>query len=124
MTNFQKAIGFVIAGVVVGMLLSSALTSRGVVGGTYSSVNKYFYDGINVGTNSQFTVGSTGAVTSTGDATIGGGTLNVTTSNSATSTIVAGCWEFYATSTATALRFLASTTPRAMVYEYGACPRL
>lgn len=121
MTNIQKAIGFVIAGVVVGMLLSSALTSRDAnTGGVYSNVQQNFSEGIAV----TGAITGTGAATIDGDATIGGGTFNVTTSNSATSTIVAGCWEFYATSTATALRFLASTTPRAMVYEYGACPRL
>lgn len=119
MTNIQKAIGFVIAGVVVGMLLSSALTSRGV-GGVYSNVQKNFSEGIAV----TGAITGTGAATIGGDTTVGGGTLNVTTSNSATSTLVVGCIEFYATSTATALRFLASTTPRAMVYEYGACPRL
>ena len=85
-----------------------------------SNVQKNFSEGIAV----TGAITGTGAATIGGDTTVGGGTLNVTTSNSATSTLVVGCIEFYATSTATALRFLASTTPRAMVYEYGACPRL
>lgn len=65
-----------------------------------------------------------GSIISSGDATISGGTLNITTANTATSTLVAGCWEFYATSTATALKFQASTTPGVMYSQYGACPRL
>jgi len=59
-----------------------------------------------------------------GDSTVSGGTVTITTSNSATSTITAGCFQFYATSTATALRFQASTTPGVMVSTYGACPNL
>lgn len=65
-----------------------------------------------------------GALTSSGDATVSGGTLNVTTSNSATSTLIVGCIQFYATSTATALKFQASTTPGVMVSVYGTCPNL
>lgn len=61
-------------------------------------------------------------LTTTGDATIGGGTLNVTTSNTATSTVVVGCIEFYATSTETAQKFQASTTPGFMFSVYGSCP--
>ena len=48
----------------------------------------------------------------------------VTTSNTATSSIQVGCWQFYATSTATAVRYLATTTPGFMVSEYGKCPRI
>jgi autotransporter-associated beta strand protein len=66
----------------------------------------------------------TGASTLTGDATISGGTVNVTTSNTATSTVVAGCYQFYATSTATSQKFLASTTPGIMYSQYGTCPNL
>lgn len=40
----------------------------------------------------------------TDDATVSGGSLNVTTSNSATSTIAAGCWQLTATSTASPLK--------------------
>lgn len=61
-------------------------------------------------------------LTLTADATVNGGTVNVTTSNTATSTIVAGCYQFYATSTATAHRFQASTTPGIMYSAYGTCP--
>jgi hypothetical protein len=60
----------------------------------------------------------------TGDGAVSGGTLNVVTSNTATSTVIGGCFEFYATSTATAHKFQASTTPGIMYSQYGACPRL
>lgn len=63
-------------------------------------------------------------LTLTGDSVFGGGTLNITTANTATSTLVAGCWQFYATSTATALNYTASTTPGIMYSSYGACPNL
>lgn len=64
------------------------------------------------------------AITTTGDVTVGGGTLNVTTSNTATSTVIGGCFQFYATSTATAQKFQASTTPGVMYSSWGACPNL
>lgn len=50
--------------------------------------------------------------------------LIVTTANTATSSIQVGCWQFYATSTATANRYLASTTPGVMYSEYGKCPKI
>lgn len=52
------------------------------------------------------------------------GNLVVTTANTATSSIQVGCIQFYATSTATAQRFLASTTPGIMYSAYGTCPKL
>jgi hypothetical protein len=69
-------------------------------------------------------------LTVTDDATIGGGLLTVTTANSATSTIVVGCTQSYATSTATPLKlmFTASTTAPTNgsgvipVISYGTCP--
>jgi len=52
------------------------------------------------------------------------GNLIVTSTNTATSTINAGCYEFYATSTNTVQKFQASTTPGAMYSQYGRCPRI
>lgn len=63
-------------------------------------------------------------LTLTGDGVVSGGTLNITTANTATSTVIAGCVQFYATSTATALKFQASTTPGVMYSQYGSCPNL
>lgn len=65
-----------------------------------------------------------GGTTNFDDLTLGGGTLEVTTSNTATSTVIAGCYQFYATSTATAQKFQASTTPGIMYSSYGSCPNL
>ena len=66
----------------------------------------------------------TGATSFLTDTTFSGGTVNVTTSNTATSTLVVGCVQFYATSTATALKYQASTTPGIMYSQYGTCPNL
>ena len=76
------------------------------------------------GTTNYDALSLSGALTALGDTTISGGTLNVTTANTATSTVIAGCYEFYASSTATAQKFQASTTPGAMYSQYGSCPRL
>jgi len=78
------------------------------------------YDSLTLGEN--LIVGGTS--TFTGDPTFNGGTLTVTTANTATSTVIAGCYQFYATSTATALKFQASTTPGIMYSQYGTCPNL
>jgi hypothetical protein len=74
------------------------------------------------GTSDSWSVG--GALSVTGDGTVSGGTLNVTTANTATSTIIGGCYQFYATSTATAQKFQATTTPGLMFSTYGTCPNL
>lgn len=66
----------------------------------------------------------TQGATLTGDGSTGSKTLTVTTTNTATSTITGGCFQFYATSTATAQKFQASTTPGIMYSSYGACPNL
>ena len=50
--------------------------------------------------------------------------LIITTTNTATSTIIVGCFQFYATSTATPHNFLASTTPGIMYSSYGKCPSI
>lgn len=122
MTTFQKVFNGVILGIVV--ILLSLVLARPNVGSVYEQVAKYFYDGIFVGTSNQFSVSNTGTVSTSGDTTISGGTLNVTTANTATSTIVVGCIQTYATSTATAHRFQASTTPGIMYSAYGTCPNL
>lgn len=80
------------------------------------------------GKSQQFAVTDAGALTA-GAATLNGN-LTVTTSNTATSTITVGCFQSYATSTATslALRFTASTTAPTNgsgvipVVSYGTCP--
>lgn len=71
---------------------------------------------------------------SDGDLTVGGGNVNFTTSNTATSSLIVGCIQTYATSTATPVIFqptsnigTASTTGANGLYfvaswKYGSCP--
>jgi hypothetical protein len=107
-----NSIGLVIAGAVVGALASMLMAGHSF-GGVYSQTKQFF---------TEIEVSSTATVS--GDATVSGGTLTVTTANAATSTIIGGCFQFYATSTATAHKFQASTTPGIMFSVYGTCPNL
>lgn len=81
------------------------------------------------------TLSVTGASTLTGDVTMSGGSgaLAITTTNAATSTIEVGCVQMYATSTATAVRFLfhasstisttvTGTAAGYLLWGYGTCP--
>ncbi len=105
-----------------------------LVGGNnqpYGATGTRFLNGISADSTSPSagqvrgtTLTITGASTLTGDGAVSGGTLNVTTANTATSTIIGGCFQFYATSTATAHKFQASTTPGIMISTYGTCPNL
>lgn len=70
-------------------------------------------------------------LTITDDATISGGTLNVPTAASATSSITVGCANFYATSSATVVHWvfgtvgtttLAGTSNGSVQWQYGTCP--
>ena len=69
--------------------------------------------------------------TITDDLTVNGGTFTLTTSNTATSSAVIGCMQFYATSTATAghLEFNTQSTTTingasagTVAWKYGGCP--
>lgn len=117
MTYIKYIIGALVVtlAVIIGIFVGSAL-----VGDTKAPVGGSTSDDWNVGG----ALNVTGATTLTGDGRINGGTLNVATSNTATSTIIGGCFQFYATSTATALNFQASTTPGVMYSQYGSCPNL
>lgn len=80
MTKIQKWVLGIVSVITV-MLLSAMLTgSNNSVGGVYNQVTKYFYDGINVGTNSQFTVSSAGVLSSSGSTTFTGATTIGSTS--------------------------------------------
>lgn len=83
------------------------------------------------------TLTSNGAITTTGDATVSGGTLNVVTANTATSTVKVGCIQTTATSTATPIKmtlgvtgstatttFYGGTSKGVVYWEYGTCPAL
>lgn len=69
MTTTMKFIATAIAGVIVGLLLSTSGVS---LGGVYSQVNQNFREGIKVGTADQFVIASTGAVTSSGAFSLSG----------------------------------------------------
>lgn len=68
---------------------------------------------------------SNGDLTVADDVTINGGSFVVTTSNTATSTATFGCWQTYATSTATAVKLAATTTATGgtiPLFVFGTCP--
>lgn len=89
--------------------------------------------GNSVGGNQSVSLGGT---TNFDDLTLGGGTLEVTTSNTATSTAIVGCHQTYATSTATAIRLVigsiatsstsydGTNTVGLVGWRYGSCPNL
>ena len=141
MTDTLKAVGLVIAGAVIGLLVSAS--SGGTFGGVYSNVTKDFSDGITV--DGTVVIDGSGNVdapitsssgTFSGDVSVSGGTVTLTTANSATSTAIIGCIQSYATSTATAIRMEFSTTTALATYSggpvptgvvawrYGTCPNL
>lgn len=107
---------YIIGGIAV---IALVLSFVGLVGGDNQSAPKKL-----AGTTNYDALSLSGALTALGDGVISGGTLNVTTANTATSTVIAGCYQFYSTSTATAHKFQASTTPGAMYSQYGSCPGL
>ncbi|MEK7180004.1 MAG: hypothetical protein AAB706_00855 [Patescibacteria group bacterium] len=73
-------------------------------------------------------------LTVTDDTTLSGGVVTVTTTNTATSSMTLGCIQTYATSTATAVRFVlssagtttatfgAGTASGGVSWQYGTCP--
>jgi hypothetical protein len=63
-----------------------------------------------------------GDLTVDDDATISGRSLVVTTTNTSTSTVQFGCWQTYATSTASPVKIQATTTGAVMVPVFGTCP--
>lgn len=100
--------------------------------------NEGYYSALPVTTTAALTAAATAlsSLTVSGDATVSGGTLAVTTSNTATSTLAVGCIQMNATSTATVSNFrLGSLNSSAtstfqgngngyVVWAYGACPNL
>jgi hypothetical protein len=131
MQNNRLAIGMALVAMVIAIVALAAVfvvkSSPTVGGGTR------FPNGISADSTSPSAGQIRGAtLTTTGDVVIGGGDdgLIVTSANTATSSIEVGCWQSYATSTATALKlmFTASTTAPTNgsgiipVVSYGTCP--
>lgn len=125
MTETLKAVALVIAGAVIGLLVSA---SGGVgFGGVYSNVQKDFSEGITV----DGTTVIDGSRNFSGvDATLSGGNLVVTTGSGATSTIEVGAVETYATSSATKICIKPSTAGATstfngtLYFTYGECASL
>lgn len=136
MTKTLSAIGFIVAGAVVGLLLSAANTEN-FFSGVYNNVTKEFSDGITVdgttvidgsGNIDAPITSSTG--TFSGNVTISGGNLVNTTGANATSTFETGAIETYATSSATKICIrpstggATSTFAGTLYFTYGECPSL
>ncbi|MEK7461512.1 MAG: hypothetical protein AAB586_00345 [Patescibacteria group bacterium] len=131
MTKIISVVLAVVFGVLVVSLVTNAVTTISTSITTAGDITTSA--GNIAATTGTLTVG--GVSTLTGDVTMSGGNggLTLTTANNATSTIQVGCIQMYATSTATAVRFLfhASTTISTTVtgtaagyllWGYGTCP--
>lgn len=123
--------------VVVALIAVGNINNGSKLGGLVHNIQETFDEGIAVdGTE---VISGTGDITTTDDlivtddATVSGGNLTVTTSNSATSTASLGCIQTTATSTATPVKVrfsIASTTLTTagvtsnglMAWSYGNCP--
>lgn len=118
MTDTLKAVGLVIAGAVIGLLVSAS--SGGSFGGVYNNVTPDFSEGITVdGTTVISGSRSVSAVNGTYTGTLTTDELAVTDGTF--------CIDGFATSTATAVKITASTTATiegtdgVLVYTYGSC---
>ncbi len=69
MTNILKYVGFTVAGIVVGLLIS-AFTGGHLFGGVYNQVTNYFAQGLSAGASNQFSVDAQGNLTTTATTTI------------------------------------------------------
>lgn len=123
---------------VVGVIIGAALVNVVPQGAPLSGVtieDETFKGTVTVeGTLTAADVVATDDLTVTDDVTVSGGAVDVTTSNTATSSLTVGCIDGTATSTATPVKFIlgvdASTatttlngTSRGAVYwKFGTCP--
>ncbi len=117
-----KAIGLIVAGVIVGLLFSVVKSDN--LGGVYNQVSNRFLSGLYAGSSSQFRVDSSGNVTTSGTASVTG---DVTVGQDLILSDNDFCINFYATSTATQVKMVASTTIASgsnigvMTMQYGSC---
>lgn len=96
----------------IGYLALAGGVSFGAASGYAHYQKESFLQGLAAGARDAFSINNTGK------------TVTVGTTNTATSTLIVGCIQFYATSTATVQKFQASTTPGTMYSQYGRCPNL
>lgn len=113
----------VIGGFVAGLVGNQSSNGLGASTGPAFYGTASFLQGLNGGTRDQFTVSNTG-VLSTSAASTFGADVTITTTNTATSSIEVGCIDTYATSTDTAVRLSATTTPGIAYWTYGTCAGL
>lgn len=98
------------------------------LGGTVEYIKKSFVEGLFAGNNRQVEIQNDGDISTSGDLTVSGGNLTLTTSNSATSSLIVGCVQSYPTSTATAVVYklyaaATSTFSGTVYWNYGSCPQ-
>ena len=117
--------------VVVGFLMlvgnNQPVVFSGTTAGVYNVTGSGHYqvDGatvIDANGNVDATI-TTDTIDTTGTGTFGGD-VTITTTNTATSSMEVGCWDTYATSTDTAVRISATTTPGLIYSTFGACSTL
>jgi len=116
MTN-KLALGLAILALVVAISVAVKFQAPEILGGTAHFQKESFVEGLYAGTGRQFNVSRTGLLTT-------GANVVITTSNTATSSLQVGCIDTYATSTATAIRLSATTTPGIAYWTYGSCSGL
>ena len=117
-----KTIGLVVAGLVVGLLLSAASDSQ-KLGGVYSQGVQYFYEGISAGKLGEFIVSNSGDVTAddlTVDRVALSGTGTTTLSITSTTSGKGSCIQMRTTNGSTTKIYLAGTTTVLTIAE-GTC---
>lgn len=104
-----KAIGLVVAGIIVGLLFTVVKGDN--LAGRYNQVSQYFKSGLYAGETNQFRVEADGDVVSTADATFddatfSGGQVVVTPADTASSSVYATCYQLTASSTASPVKIV------------------
>lgn len=102
MTKFLKIVGFVIAGIVIGLVFSAVSNNVSKsFGGVYAQSLQYFYEGISVGKSNQLTISNAGVIATTGTVKIGTNGTALSLVGSGTCTLVSDA-SIVATTTGTA----------------------
>ena len=117
-----------VVGMIIGAMLSGVTMNKGGLGGV-TIENETFKGDVTV----EGTIAGSGDITVGDDLTVSGGIVDITSANTATSSVTVGCIDGYATSTATAVKFvlgkvgssatstLYNTSSGAVYWAYGSC---